>query len=593
MTRKEAFDEINRIQDEYVDELYDLINSSKYESMKSVNFTSPTGTGKTKMMSKLINKMPDYYFVITTLSKGQLHLQVRNYLTEDCNKENFTVYGSADYKINSKLEAQDIINRIPNNTKCIWLRDEGHIKTNRFDELLFNVCFKVVNFSATNKSSDIKCNFTHTMMLRTVNQTNGTPKDAILKLLEIKEAHKGIENYNPCAIFRCVAGNDDLHAEIVNLCAKYKLKYIDLNDDPYSMMQLCEDNNKNDVIINKFKLNEGIDIRRAHILFMSSSPANNSTTIQAIGRCRRNALLYRDDIDILAPENKELLEKTRQCFVYYNDEGYKIDEDPNGELQYAFCDRISCEELKPNTTIHVENGQLTNGLYILELIGKTGDFDVVVDEKTGFNIVRPISEFYDEEKEIRNDCLYFSYDRPRNSIYYKKPGYKYYKVDVYDILKYPIIPTVDEETGALDYDNGYRYIADREIEDTLCEVPDEAILLFKELSKKYTRAYIYSKIIGKDILSNIEILNIDNKEIKNYLEEKEEQCKKDRNIVARGKGAMTMASIKEEAKGICTLLRIESVRIYDYDISDYVRHPLHDYFSKDEILYLRYFLLRR
>ena len=228
MTREEAFIEINKTQDEYIDELIGLINNPDYEVMKSINFTSPTGTGKTKMMSKLINRFPDYYFIITTLSKGQLHLQVKNSLLKDCNQENFYVYGSADYKINSKLQAEDIINQIPKDTKCIWLRDEGHIATNRYDELLIDVCYKVINFSATNTHSDIQCNFAHTMMLRTVNQQNGTPEVAIKKLLEVKKIHKNIPNYNPCAIFRCVGGNKDIYDDIIHLCKQYKLKYIDI-----------------------------------------------------------------------------------------------------------------------------------------------------------------------------------------------------------------------------------------------------------------------------------------------------------------------------------------------------------------------------
>ncbi|MCR5775912.1 MAG: hypothetical protein K6G84_00660, partial [Lachnospiraceae bacterium] len=57
-----------------------LINSSEYSSMKAINFTSPTGTGKTKMMSKLIDRLPEYYYIITTLSKGQLNRQIRDSL---------------------------------------------------------------------------------------------------------------------------------------------------------------------------------------------------------------------------------------------------------------------------------------------------------------------------------------------------------------------------------------------------------------------------------------------------------------------------------------------------------------------------------
>lgn len=197
MTKKEAFEEINRLQDGYVDELISKLDDPGYQTMKTINFTSATGTGKTKMMSKLINKLPDYFFVITTLSKGQLNLQVRKSLVKDCKKENFVVYGSADYRINSKLKAENIIKNIPEKSKCIWLRDEGHIRTNRFEKLLIDKCYIVINFSATNLHSDIMCNFTNTMMLRTVNQIVGTPEDAILKLLEIKELHKGIPGYNP------------------------------------------------------------------------------------------------------------------------------------------------------------------------------------------------------------------------------------------------------------------------------------------------------------------------------------------------------------------------------------------------------------
>ncbi len=581
MTREEAFIEINKTQDEYVKELIDLINDPSYEMVKTVNFTSPTGTGKTKMMSKFINRLPDYFFVVTTLSKGQLHLQVRESLKEDCENDNFIVYGSADYKINSKLDAEDIIRQIPDSNKCIWIRDEGHIKTNRFDEILSKRCFKVVNFSATNTTSDIKCNFTHTMMLRTVHQTNGTTEDAILKLLEIKKAHKDVKGYNPCAIFRCIAGNDDLHAEIVGLCEKYNLKYIDLNDDPYVMAKLCEDDNENDVIINKFKLNEGIDIRRAHSLWLSSSPANASTTIQAIGRCRRNALLYRNDIDILAPENKKLLEETRQCFVFYNNDGYKIDEDPDGELQYAFCDKISCEELKPNSTIHVDNGQLANGLYILELEGETGDFEITVDEETGFNIVNPINNFYDEKQE-KNDFYFYFWN---------------FKVSAEDIVKFPIQIQkrfYDEESNILPNSNEkhsyeYRNVSGDEVEkDVPCKISEEVIDLFLMLSKKYTRAYIYSKIIGKDIQSKADKLRIDIKKIKKFLKEETDYCEKNKGISGRGR----ISDAQAYSRTVLDILSIDKTDVYDAEYEAYFTQPLSKIFTKNEILFIKYFFIQ-
>lgn len=430
MTKSEAFKEINETQDEYIEQLIQLMNNPNYETMKQLNFTSPTGTGKTNMMSKLINKFPNYYFIITTLSKGQLHKQIRSNLEKLCNNDNFYVYGSADYKINSKLDAEDIIGKIPKNTKCIWLRDEGHIRTNRFDALLEKVCYKVINFSATNSYSDIQCNFAHTMMLRTVNQTSGTPEDAIQKLLEIKKSHKKVKDYNPCAIFRVTSNDKKFYHDLIELCYKYKLKYIDITTEIFTMSELCEDNNEYDVIINRYKIVEGIDIRRAHVLYMDNQPGNNATTIQVIGRCRRNALLYRNDIDIFSKENEQLLKDTRECYVYYNVENMKVDTDENGELQYAFCNYISCQALKPNTKIYVENGQLSNGLYVIELKGETGEFNIEIDKDIGFNIVSPSTSFYKESQIIYNNYIFIIYN---NS--------KAYKLTLEQIKQLPIKTT--------------------------------------------------------------------------------------------------------------------------------------------------------
>ena len=497
MTHEEAFEEINNLQDEYINQLISLMNNKDYSMMQMINFTSPTGTGKTNMMAKLINKFPSYYFIITTLSKGQLHLQIRANLEKLCNQNNFYVYGSADYKINSKLDAQDIISKIPENTKCIWLRDEGHIRTNRWDELLLKVCYKVINFSATNTYSDIQCNFTSTMMLRTVNQTNGTPEDAINKLLEIKEAHKNVPNYNPCAIFRCVSGDIGLYKMIVDLCNKNHLKYIDITEDEFIMNQLCEDNNEYDVIINKFKIVEGIDIRRAHVLYMDNQPGNNATTIQVIGRCRRNALLYRKDIDIMSSENENLLNQTRECYVYYNVEKMKVDEDENGELQYAFCNHVSCQSLKAGSEIYVKNGQLDNGLYIIELVGQTGKFKIEIDSETGFNIVNPITNFYNKYETKKEDYIYITTDIARESTVaisrHIKECYKIQK----DNLKY--LP-VSNTKHIYDWSIGG-------IKDIQCD-PYYDI-------RKYSNKENISYIVSKDILDYFDLCS---KDIQSYID---------------------------------------------------------------------------
>ena len=517
MTKQEAFDEINRIQDEYISELINMMNSPDYMAMKTINFTSATGTGKTKMMSKLINRLPDFYFIVTTLSKGQLHLQVCNSLKQDCINNNFYVYGSADYRINSRLDADDILGRIPSEKKCIWLRDEGHIKTNRFDELLSQRCYKVINFSATNDYNDIQCNFAQTMMLRTVSQSTGTPEDAIKCLLQVKKVHSSVPNYNPCAIFRCVSGSDEIYQNIIELCDKYNLKYIDITDGNYVMSELCEDDNEYDVIINKFKITEGIDIRRAHVLYMDSQPNNPATSIQVIGRCRRNALLYRNDIDILSDKNRELLQETRQCFVFYNVKTMKIDTDASGELCYAFCDHISCEALKPNYKISVINGQLPNGLYVMELEGKTGDFVVTVDENTDFNVVDPLTEFYDKKTISRSgQYLYYqtwnpdAYDRDKHEW---NPAKQYKKISIEDIDKFPL------KTD----DTGKYYQIDERVR---VENYSQNVYISKTSQKKFDKLYSefivnlrnrVSGILFENILSNEKLPSISAEDMRIYI----------------------------------------------------------------------------
>lgn len=533
MTKTEAFDEINRTQDDYIDQLIQYINDQSNQ-MKVINFTSPTGTGKTKMMAKLINKLPDCFFIITTLSKGQLHLQIKKSLENDCLFKNYKVYGSMDYKVNSRLSNKDIIDIIPNNTKCIWLRDEGHIKTNRYDELLEKYCYRIINFSATNTYSDIKCNFTHTMMLRTVNQQTGTPEDAINKLIQIKQNHKNVKNYNPCAIFRCISGDKKIYEQIIDLCKKRKLKYIDISTDQYNMDSLCEDNNEYDVIINKFKIVEGIDLRRAHVLYMDNQPNNDATTIQAIGRCRRNALLYRTDIDILSQNNSELLKNTRECFVYYNVKTMKINTDTDGELCYAFCPYISCESLKKGAIVSVVNGQLQNGLFITELEGQNGKFTIKEDATTGFNIVDPITDFYKEKIEKPLNYLYVHRINDENEIVYKK-------IHIDDVLKLPTHDNENEQYYSFRKDIDIAKNSKLNIKIPLKERKEilNNILLKQQLVDKAAKACTVPVF-----LSTINISDSD-KNIKDYIDKYIHEFKKVEKYVKLFDREMTLSKIND------------------------------------------------
>lgn len=404
MTKEQAFKDINETQKFYVDELVKALYDKNREIFKELNFTSDTGTGKTNMMALLLNKMPEKYFIITTLSKGQLNAQIKKNLSKLTNQDNFVVYGLNEFTANTRLQAQDILAKLPPNKDIVWLRDEGHIHTNKWQEVVNSKCWKIINISATNKEEGIRCNFAHTMMLSTVIQREGTPEDALDKLLEIKKQHRHVVGYNPCAIMRCL----DKHTTEITIeaCKKRKLKYIDITEETFDMSNLCQDDNDYDVIINKFKIVEGIDLRRAHVIYMTNNPSNISTTIQIIGRARRNALLYRNDIDIFAPENKKLLDNTRQCFVFYNIQGMQVDSDQFGNLCSAFCDKISCEKLKVGSHIVVNNGIMDNGLSVIELQGETGEYTIEKDETTGFNIIKPQGKFYQSEKKTQEPTLY-------------------------------------------------------------------------------------------------------------------------------------------------------------------------------------------
>ena len=204
---------------------------------------------------------------------------------------------------------------------------------------------------------------------------------------------------------------------------------------------ILKDDNKYDVIINQQKIVEGIDIRRAHVIWMESRPKNASTTIQQIGRCRRNALLWRTDIDILDPENKELLNHTRQCFVFYNTcNSEEIDNDD--KLYLDLCPIISIEKLHAGYTIYVENGVMSNGLFIAELEGKTGFFTISKDEETGFNVVDNGDIYLTKMKEhpINSQEINLLIDSMLN----KDFAYFQHKIDLWSSQGYDYVNLINE-----------------------------------------------------------------------------------------------------------------------------------------------------
>lgn len=399
-TKKREIQIINSIQNKYVKQLIKTLDDSA--SVKEVFLTSPTGTGKSKMIAKLINS--DWgkkrFFVITTLSRGDLNIQLNDSLQKDCNSDDFIVYGSSQLTATTLLRPEDVqttVREKANNRPIIWIRDEAHIETNNFKIALENMYEHIVNVSATNSIQGIECDFSATCMLRTpVVEKTGDVSVALDKLLEVKKQHAIVPHYNPCAVFRCI-NNPTLHDQITTECEKRGLKYIDLNeDDTVSMKELCQDDNEYDVIINKRKIVEGVDLKRAHVMYLGNIPSNPATIIQFAGRARRNALLWKNDFDIFDERYSDLYNSTKNCYIFFNvdckdnKEQQKVEE----TLRNAFRDTRSVEEFTVGTKLEVNNGQLLNGIYVYQLLGQTGTFVVIHDDRLNCNVVNPLSDFY-------------------------------------------------------------------------------------------------------------------------------------------------------------------------------------------------------
>lgn len=390
---------INNIQNECIQRIINLYRQDT--ATEAIHITSATGTGKTKMIGKLLNTDwgRKYFFLITTLSRGGLNKQIEKSLKEDCLYNNFIVHGTSEMTATTIFQPQDLFNELKEKAQgkpIIWIRDEAHIASNIWDNALRGKYNRILNFSATNSITDIDCDFSLTCMLRTPHlEKTSDVGSALDKLLEIKEKHKTISNYNPCALFRCI-NNPTLRDLIYIESKKRNLKVIDLNEDNITQVQeLCEDNNEYDVIIQKMKIVEGVDIRRAHIVYLGNIPSNPDTIIQFIGRARRNALLWRQDFDIFDTQFSTLFEETRKCYVYFNveenTENYKEVEEL---LENKIRNMYSIHEFREGAELIVENGVLPNGMTVFQLENQTGTFYVQIDPTTGLKYAHPAGEFY-------------------------------------------------------------------------------------------------------------------------------------------------------------------------------------------------------
>ena len=73
--------------------LYEYVLTKKPSLAFGASKTQNLNSTDKKYFAKLINKLPDYYFVITSPSRSGLNGQTANKLTELCIYNNFKVYG--------------------------------------------------------------------------------------------------------------------------------------------------------------------------------------------------------------------------------------------------------------------------------------------------------------------------------------------------------------------------------------------------------------------------------------------------------------------------------------------------------------------
>ncbi|WP_276891199.1 DEAD/DEAH box helicase [Helicobacter japonicus] len=248
---------------------------------KEITFKAPTGSGKTYMMSDLMNRVlsqdKDIIFIVSTLSKGNLAEQnfkafmqftkefknLKPFLiSSESSGENaldipldFNVYVLARdlYKKKSKLKqgafahflyaqkglSADLSHlgqkEIKKAKKIYLIKDECHIATSNLDELILDskgkgYFEKVINLSATPKLSrgqypDVQISETEAVSAKLIKKAKFIEEDSIQflqvleKFKEVREAYKESQiGINPCLIVQ-ISNKDKAEAEIKELKA--------------------------------------------------------------------------------------------------------------------------------------------------------------------------------------------------------------------------------------------------------------------------------------------------------------------------------------------------------------------------------------
>lgn len=357
--------EIINLQQSAVGRLFSKMQSGQRE----ITFKAPTGSGKTYMMadfmSRVIRQYPQYVFLVSSLSKGDLARQ--NYRKFVAYKEQKQFANLNPYLINSNISGEERL-YIPSeynvyllprdlykkggrlmqggmvafleemmwsNRKIILIKDECHIATNNLDNLSQDYFTQTINFSATPKLSkrqypDVEIKneeAENAKLIKTVSW--GDEKESIADALSrfecIKEDYRNLLGVNPCLIIQ-ISNKDKADEELNNLImpalnTRPDIKWMlivdkenlcDTNDVfkakkiPVSQWKDYAKSNTAtiDVIVFKMVIAEGWDIPRACMLYQVRNTQSKQLDEQVIGRVRRNPRLL--DFETLNAEAQQL-----------------------------------------------------------------------------------------------------------------------------------------------------------------------------------------------------------------------------------------------------------------------------------------------
>lgn len=332
-----------------------------------LTFRAPTGSGKTRMMADMMNRVleqqPQVVFLVSTLSKGGLAEQnyeqfrrlnadgtfvsLRPYLinTEVGDEEqlfipegyNVYVLPRDLYKKGGKLMQGAmqgfLMDTVMINGHPVYLvKDECHQATNNLDNLASGFFSKVINFSATpnlrrGQHPDVEItdgDAVRAALIKHVEMgsNDDTVEDALRKLEEIQPRYRDLLGVNPCFIIQI--SNKQKAAEEMRkieylLSRHQQLKWmliVDKEKDcrtndkvgklPVSRWKdYAKDNSSTvDVIVFKMVISEGWDIPRACMLYQVRDTTSKQLDEQVMGRVRRNPRLA--DYERLLPEAQQL-----------------------------------------------------------------------------------------------------------------------------------------------------------------------------------------------------------------------------------------------------------------------------------------------